>query len=47
MHGGRAGPLSGSKLVGRFRALAVYTRMTTTGSTNTNTAGRHTRGCTR
>jgi hypothetical protein len=43
MHEGRAGPLTGPKLVGRFRALGVYIRMTNTGSTNTNTTGRYAR----
>jgi hypothetical protein len=41
MHEGRAGPLTGPKLVGRVRALGVYIHMTNTGITNTNTAGRH------
>jgi len=44
---GSSGTLKWVQLVGRLRALAVYTRMTTTGSTNTNTAGEHAHGYTR
>jgi hypothetical protein len=35
------------QFVGRFRVLGVYTRMTTTGSINTNTADRYTQRHTR